>query len=92
LKYIEKTGETPKDALYNKPIHGHHHKQEFHRKEGAFVVEMPGDMHKIGNKNQHPLGNKGGLSETERVDWYKLRKQYWKERAKTELLRRGQGE
>lgn len=88
LMLMLEDGRVAKD-IFGQKLHGHHHKQQYHREPGAFIVEIPENMHKIGKQNQHPLGNKGGLTETERTDWNKLRKQYWQERANTELLKRG---
>ena len=87
LSKILKKGESASDVRGIK-IHGHHNKQQYHRKPDAFIVEIPRDKHSMSNKNQHPLGNKGGLSAAERKDWNKLRRNYSKERARTELLRR----
>ncbi len=85
---MSKTGVAPRD-INGLPIEGHHHLQRYHREPGAFVVEIPEPNHCISNSIQHPLGNSGGLSAAERADWTKLRRAFYKERAKTELLKRG---
>ena len=84
---ISKTGVAPRD-INGLPIEGHHHLQRYHREPGAFVVEIPEPNHCISNSIQHPLGNSGGLSVAERADWTNLRRAFYKERAKTELLKR----
>lgn len=68
---------------------GHHHKQQYHRENGAFIVETLRKNHsKI---SQHPYGNEAGkgLTKAERSDWDKVKKKFNKERAKEEFLRRG---
>jgi hypothetical protein len=87
LVRMSKTGVAPRD-INGLPIEGHHHLQQYHRDPGAFVVEIPETSHCISNSIQHPLGTTGGLSEAERADWTRLRRAYYKERAKTELLNR----
>jgi hypothetical protein len=81
-------GVSPKDT-YGTRLDGHHHKQQYHRDPGAFIVEIPSKNHTITNPNQHPLGTSGGLTADQRTDWNKLRKAFNKERARTELIRRG---
>lgn len=90
LRVMALKGKAPKDLITTKPLEGHHHRQQFHRNPNSFIVEIPEHKHTISNPNQHPLGISGGLTASERSDWDKLRKQYWKERAKTELLKRGE--
>ena len=72
-------------------LDGHHHQQKYHRDPGSFMVEIPKNKHCISKPNQHPQGNikGGGLTETQRKDWDKLRLAFNKERAKNELLNRG---
>lgn len=90
LRAMKSRGLAAKD-FKGEILEGHHHLQQYHREPGAFVVEIPEPLHCTSNTNQHPLGNKGGLgvNTAERQDWNKLRNEYWKERAKTELLKRG---
>ena len=70
-------------------LDGHHHRQQYHREDGAFIVEVPTDSHCISNRLQHPLGNSGGLTKEQRADWNKVRNAFNIERAKNELMRRG---
>ena len=88
LRDSAKTGNSLPD-IYNKKLQGHHNKQQYHREKGSFMVEIPENKHKISNKAQHPYGNKKGLKQEERKDGNNLKKRYNKERAKTELKRRG---
>ncbi len=90
LTKMLQTGTNPKDS-YGKLLIGHHHKQKFHRHNDAFIVEIPAPNHSIKNKVQHPFGNaKGrGLTPSQRQDWNKIKKQFNKERAKEEFLKRG---
>ncbi len=72
------------------PIHGHHYQQLSHRHPEGFIVEIPRDRHSYANKIQHPKPAGSGLPVDARLEWEKnLRKNYYKERASTELLRRG---
>jgi len=51
---------------------------------------MPGSKHDYANKIQHPKPIGEGLPVAARKEWNQtLRAQYWMERARTELLRRG---
>ena len=88
LRDIAKSGKNFKDS-HGVRLDGHHYKQQYHREDGAFIVEIPKTQHCISNRIQHPLGNSGGLTREQRTDWDKLRNAFNKERAKTELLRRG---
>jgi hypothetical protein len=90
LRKMHFTGKNPTDTTLNR-LDGHHHKQQYHRDPGAFIVEIPKNKHKITNRAQHPYGNiKGvGLTAEQRTDWNKLRVAFNKERARTELIRRG---
>jgi hypothetical protein len=90
LRIMYKKGLSPYDN--NKfRLDGHHHKQQYHREKGAFIVEIPDPKHDITNKNQHPYGNikGGGLTDEQRADWKNLRIKFNKERAKQELIKRG---
>jgi|GEM_PF-4338875 len=71
------------------PMHGHHHQQLPHRHPEGFVAEIPRDKHSYANKIQHPKPIGEGLPAEVRAEWDALRKDYYKERARTELLRRG---
>ncbi|MGL4426368.1 MAG: hypothetical protein ACRCUQ_01240, partial [Alphaproteobacteria bacterium] len=90
LREIYRKGKAPRD-VNNVPIQGHHHQQQYHRDPGAFIIEIPVNAHLTSNKAQHPLGTKKGvgLTEEQRTDWNKVRKSFYKERAKQELIRRG---
>ncbi|MGL4824971.1 MAG: hypothetical protein ACRC4G_02080, partial [Alphaproteobacteria bacterium] len=90
LREIYKKGTAPKD-INGVDLRGHHHHQQYHRDSGAFIVEVPDLAHSIGNKIQHPFGNKkgSGLTVEQRTDWNKTRIAFQKERAKQELIRRG---
>ena len=97
LRTMQKFGNNAID-IDGKPLVGHHNKQQFHREPGAFIVEMPGGSkeaggkHSIGNRIQHPHGNKKGMGLTKdqrNKDWNPLNKKVNSERARTELLRRG---
>jgi hypothetical protein len=90
LRIMYKKGVNPYDKN-NTRLDGHHHRQEYHRKPGAFMAEIPEPGHDITNKVQHPYGNtKGsGLTREQRADWKQLRQQFNKERAKQELIKRG---
>jgi len=87
LRIMVARGKSPKD-LFGNILEGHHYNQRYHRNPGAFIVEIPELNHSISNSIQHPLGRTGGLSSAERADWNRLRNKYWKERARTEILRR----
>ena len=64
----------------------HHHEQ---RVEGP-IIEMPSRYHDLGNKRQHPFGNKGGVGGGEaRQEFNKWRKEYWKVRYANEMIKRG---
>ena len=39
---------------------GHHHKQQYHRENGAFIVETLRKNHSISKISQHPYGNEAG--------------------------------
>ncbi len=88
LRKMVKAGNNPRDLNLIR-LDGHHHLQRYHREPGSFIAEIPESAHCISKPNQHPLGNKGGLTKAERGDWNKTRKAFNKERARTELLRRG---
>ena len=88
LRDMVRYGKNP-ESTFNIRLDGHHNKQQYHREPGAFIIEIPENKHSIGNKIQHPLGNKGGLTKEQRTDWDKVRKAFNKERAKQELIRRG---
>lgn len=86
LKHMIETGNAP--TIVNGPKLQLHHLQQ--NSKGP-LVEIPGDRHKGYIKSQHPFGNQkgAGLTHQERLEFSKFRKQYWKERAKEELIRRG---
>ena len=65
----------------------HHHQQN----PRGFIVEIPASKHSIRNRRQHPLGTKPGmgLSSEERGRFDRWRVNYWKERAASELRKRG---
>jgi len=89
LLIMQKRGYAPKGPD-GKSMHGHHYKQLSHRHSDGFVVEMPGSKHDYANKIQHPKPIGEGLPVAARKEWNQtLRAQYWMERARTELLRRG---
>jgi hypothetical protein len=90
LRQMYRKGINPTDSR-NIRLDGHHYKQRYHRDEGAFIVEIPENTHRIANKIQHPLGNVegGGLTSPQRTDWNKIRKKFNKERAKAEMKKRG---
>jgi len=69
-------------------LDGHHFAQQYHRKPGTFMVEIPEPNHCISNTVQHPLGKSSGLASAERGDWDILRVKVNKARAETELIRR----
>ena len=52
---------------------------------------MPKSNHRGANPIQHPNGNVkgGGLTQEQRNDWKKLRVAFNKERARSELIKRG---
>ncbi|WP_218008546.1 HNH/ENDO VII family nuclease, partial [Priestia flexa] len=85
LIYSFKKGYAPKDGVYDTIIL-HHHEQ---RVEGP-IIEMPSRYHDLGNKRQHPFGNKGGVGSGEaRQEFNKWRKEYWKARYANEMIKRG---
>ena len=85
LIYSYKKGYSPKDGA-NDTIILHHHEQ---RVEGP-IIEMPSRYHDLGNKRQHPFGNKGGVGGGEaRQEFNKWRKEYWKARYANEMIKRG---
>ncbi|WP_029448338.1 HNH/ENDO VII family nuclease [Candidatus Odyssella thessalonicensis] len=89
LRIMEKRGVAPRGGD-GKPMHGHHYNQLSHRDPDGFIVEMPRSKHKYANKIQHPKSAGEGLPAEARKEWNEsLREKYWKERAKTELLKRG---
>jgi len=88
LKRMLEDGVNPK-SMEGVRLDGHHYNQQYHREPNAFIVEIPEPNHCISNPIQHPLGNSGGLTDPQRADWNRLRKAFNKERAKTEILRRG---
>ena len=72
------------------PMHGHHYQQLDHRHPNGFIVEIPRPNHNAKNLVQHPKPIGEGLPDMARKEWNDiLRKSYYKERAKTELLKRG---
>ncbi|WP_010299838.1 HNH/ENDO VII family nuclease [Candidatus Odyssella thessalonicensis] len=88
LKIMAAKGIAAKD-LNGKKLDGHHYQQLSHRSADGFIVEIPENLHDYNNKIQHPKGKGAGLEEQARKEWNNtLRKNYWKERARTELLRR----
>ena len=88
LRKMYRNGINPLD-IHGERLDGHHFAQLYHRKPGAFMAEVPEPNHCISNTIQHPLGKTGGLTLSERADWDILRIKFNKERAKSELLRRG---
>jgi hypothetical protein len=90
LKRMSKTGIAPRD-IHGEILEGHHHLQQFHREPGAFIVQIPENLHSAGNLNQHPLGQRGGLGTNtlQRKDWNRVRTAFHKELASLELKRRG---
>ncbi|MEH7356860.1 HNH/ENDO VII family nuclease [Neobacillus drentensis] len=85
LKFLFKKGYSPKDGA-NDTIILHHHVQKV---EGP-IIEIPNRYHDLGNKRQHPFGNKGGVGKgEERQQFDKWRKEYWKARYANELIKRG---
>ncbi|CAO5675983.1 MAG: hypothetical protein HEEMFOPI_01983 [Holosporales bacterium] len=90
IKKMSKTGVAPRD-IHGEILEGHHHKQQYHRDSGAFVVQIPESFHSTGNVNQHPLGKNGGIgtNTAERKDWNRLRTAFHKALADNEKLRRG---
>ncbi|WP_159081786.1 HNH/ENDO VII family nuclease [Paenibacillus sp. CAA11] len=85
LIYSFKKGYSPKDGA-NDTIILHHHEQ---RVEGP-IIEMPSRYHDLGNKRQHPFGNKGGVgSGGARQEFNNWRKEYWKARYANEMIKRG---
>ncbi|MBY0282208.1 MAG: DUF637 domain-containing protein [Alphaproteobacteria bacterium] len=88
---IYRSGRAPR-SISGEQLRGHHHRQQYHRDSGAFIVEMPASNHNVSNPLQHPYGNiKGmGLKPEQRSNWNKLRESFHKERAKAELSRRGE--
>lgn len=86
MVFQEQLREVEKEVL--KKIILHHQKQ---RPTGP-IIEMPRSKHSIGNKSQHPYGNKkdAGVGSGEvRGDFNNWRLEYWKNRAKEELTKRG---
>jgi hypothetical protein len=60
----------------------HHQKQN----PAGPIIELPKSKHDLGNKKQHPFGNKkGGGVGKDRPDFDNWRKEYWKSRADAEL-------
>ncbi len=89
LKEMVKKGKAFRDINGN-PMHGHHYLQLDHRHPDGFIVEIPGLDHNAKNMIQHPKPVGEGLPEAARKEWNNvLREAYYKERARTELLRRG---
>lgn len=89
LKFMANRGVAFKD-IDGIPIHGHHYQQLDHRHANGFIVEIPRVNHNYANKVQHPKPKGEGLPEAARKEWNeKLREAYYKERARTELLKRG---
>jgi RHS repeat-associated protein len=86
LEAMAKHGFAAKD-INGESIVLHHHRQQ----AMGPIIEMPGNKHKIGNRAQHPHGNARGLGLTaeEREAFNSWRNEYWKNRAKTELRKRG---
>lgn len=85
VKFLFKKGYSPKDGT-NDTIILHHHEQKV---EGP-IIEMPSRYHDLGNKRQHPFGNRGGVGKGEdRQQFDKWRKEYWKARYANEMIRRG---
>ncbi|TKI62126.1 hypothetical protein FC756_19285 [Lysinibacillus mangiferihumi] len=85
VKFLFKKGYSPKDGA-NDTIILHHHEQKV---EGP-IIEMPNRYHDLGNKRQHPLGNKGGVGAgEERQQFNTWRKEYWKARYANEIIKRG---
>jgi len=63
----------------------HHQKQN----PNGPIIELPASKHKLGNKKQHPFGNKKGAGVgQERSGFDNWRVEYWKDRATKELERR----
>lgn len=63
----------------------HHQKQN----PAGSIIELPKSKHNLGNKKQHPFGNKKGPGVGQsRADFDNWRKKYWKNRANEELGRR----
>ena len=63
----------------------HHQKQN----PSGPIIEMPVSKHSIGNKKQHPFGNKKGTGVGQnRLDFNNWRKEYWQNRARQELKKR----
>jgi hypothetical protein len=89
LKIMQARGVAPA-GIDGKPMHGHHYQQLDHRDPDGFIVEIPRSKHNSANKVQHPKENGAGLPDSARKEWNEsLRPAYWKERANSELLRRG---
>jgi len=54
------------------------------------LIEMPSRYHDLGNRRQHPFGNKDGVGKGEdRQQFDKWRKDYWKARYANEMIKRG---
>ena len=89
LRIMHKRGVSPK-TLDQYPVQGHHYKQLDHRHPDGFIVEIPRNRHSYANKVQHPKLPGEGLPDEARKEWDNiLRAKYNKERARTELLKRG---
>jgi hypothetical protein len=89
LRIIEAKGWAPK-GVDGKQIHGHHYQQLDHRHPDGFIIEISRSKHNYANKTQHPKPAGEGLPTHARKEWDEsLRQEYWKERARTELLKRG---
>jgi hypothetical protein len=89
LRFMEKRGVAFND-INGQPIHGHHYQQLDHRHADGFIVEIPKPNHNFANKVQHPKPTGEGLPKEARKEWNEtLRKAYYSERARTELLKRG---
>ena len=66
----------------------HHQKQN----PAGPIIEMPISKHSIGNKKQHPFGNKKGAGVGQnRLDFNNWRKEYWQHRANQELKKKEKG-
>jgi hypothetical protein len=90
LERMNKMGYSPYD-VGGVELVGHHHRQISHRECRSMIIHMPKSLHKISNPIQHPYGNQSGkgLSKTQRLDWNKTRKAFYKEASRNEISRRG---
>lgn len=75
-------GSSPKD-VHGNVIELHHHQQN---PKGP-IHGIPRQHHNIGNRGQHPNGNKkgGGLTPQERTDFKKWKQEFWRHQARNEM-------